>query len=125
MHTECTVQSRQDFLQRGVPSLDSDDFRGAANLDFGKHRRRSNCQGGAQQDCDPNPAMTPAEGSYWDGPSCGQFCNLPLAHRSYRRQFQPTPGARYKMLEPLLTVVPVINVVRFGWSAVALGQPTS
>jgi len=48
MHTECTPQSREDFLDRGVPRVDSDGLRAAANLHFREHRGRTNCQGGAE-----------------------------------------------------------------------------
>jgi hypothetical protein len=109
VHAECTVQSRQDFLQWGIPCLDSDGLRGAANLYFGEHRRRSNCQSGAQQDCNPDPVMRRAEGAYSDGGSCRQFCNLPVGApfvgSSSRHE------ARRKTSVLLLTVVPVIYVL--------------
>jgi hypothetical protein len=48
MHPECTVQSREDFLDRRIPRLDSDGLRVAANLQLRAHGGRSNCQGGAK-----------------------------------------------------------------------------
>jgi len=48
MHTERTAQSREDFLDRGIPRLDSDGLGAAANLHFGEPRRRTNCQGRAE-----------------------------------------------------------------------------
>jgi hypothetical protein len=48
MHTESSAQSCEDFLDRGIARLDSDGLRAAANLYFGEHGGRSNCQGGAK-----------------------------------------------------------------------------